>query len=365
MQSIGYSVVWLVPAPAPQDRSHFFVEIEGGMACTRARPCETARAMSPRWCLVVGLVLAATPARAASIDIRCPKLAESSKSELEARAQLLLSSARMASISVGIECDGALMWVIWVDGRRLQIDTSSGVVEGSLDAIEDLILMSRRPNQRKAEAPPDPPSDREGLPGVPDRPVESPGKPRPFAPLSPDVSKEQLRGGLQGGVVVSTLAEWWDSSMGIGPRFEVGVRVGGQFAFVLAEGARFGVGSSAQTLALDLQWGIAYGAPYASRTGVGLVLLGGAERVTAATAVGGWFAWRATGSLGLRASGAAGSVDLWAGPELIVRSGPTESLDAADSHIPQVSGMLSVGCLFPAFGAVQRDNPPALYAVEQ
>jgi hypothetical protein len=300
--------------------------------------------MFPRWCLAVGLVLCAAPARAASIDIRCPKLAESSKSELEARAQLLLSSAKMASASVGIECDGSMMWVIWIDGRRLQIDTGSGVVEGSLDAIEDLILMSRKP---------------------PDRPAESPRKTISVAAPVSDSPKAPLRGGLQGGVVVSTLAEWWDGSLGIGPRFEVGVRVGGEFAFVLAEGARFGAGPSSQKLALDLQWGFAYGAPYARRTGVGLVLLGGAERIASTTAVGGWFAWRATGSLGLRASGAAGSVDLWAGPELIVRSGPTESLDTTDSHIPQLSGMLSVGCLFPAFGAAQRDDVPALYAVEQ
>ena len=42
--------------------------------------------------------------------------------------------------------------------------------------------------------------------------------------------------------MVSTLAEWWNNSVGVGPRFEVGVRFGGPLAFVLAEGARFGVG---------------------------------------------------------------------------------------------------------------------------
>src|SRR3954462_4673414 len=105
--------------------------------------------MWQRWCLPVASMLAATSARAASIEIRCPKLAESSKSELEARAQLLLSSAKMASITVGIECDESRMWVVWVGGRRLQIDTSVGAVEGSLDAIEDLIAMGRR--ERRAE----------------------------------------------------------------------------------------------------------------------------------------------------------------------------------------------------------------------
>jgi hypothetical protein len=46
-----------------------------------------------------------------------------------------------------------------------------------------------------------------------------------------------------------------------------------------------------------------------------------------------------------------GSVDLWIGPELIVRSGTNETLAKySDSGIPQISGMLSLGCLFPAFG---------------
>lgn len=298
----------------------------------------------------IGVVLVATPVRAASIDIRCPTLAESSKSELEARAQLLLSSAKMASASVGIECDASKMWVIWVDGRRLQIDTSSGVVEGSLDAIEDLLLTSRHSPGPSSD-------DGEGIHNLPDRSRESRYKASPAVPPSPDAAKLALRGApLQGGVVVSTLAEWWDGSVGVGPRFEVGVRLGGPLAFVLAEGARFGVGPTSQSLALDLQGGIAYGSPYASRTGVGLVLLGGAERVASTKAVGGWFAWRATASLGLRAGGAVGSVDLWVGPEVIVRSGPSETLDASDSHIPQLSGMLSVGCLFPAFGGVQREE---------
>ena len=63
--------------------------------------------MWQRWCLAVGSMLAATSARAASIEIRCPKLAESSKSELEARAQLLLSSAKMASITRSLDAQAA------------------------------------------------------------------------------------------------------------------------------------------------------------------------------------------------------------------------------------------------------------------
>lgn len=306
--------------------------------------------MWQRWCLAVASMLAATSARAASIEIRCPKLAESSKSELEARAQLLLSSAKMASITVGIECDESRMWVVWVGGRRLQIDTSVGAVEGSLDAIEDLIAMGRR--DRRADpstvSPPPRPDQSAGPANVSDSSRDSRAETRSVTPPSPDVTR--ARSPLQGGVVVSTLAELWDNSVGFGPRFEVGVRFGGPLAFVLAEGARFGVGSSSQTLALDLQWGLAYGAPYTSRTGFGFVLLGGAERVAATTAIGGWFAWRATGSLGLRASTDVGSVDLWVGPELIVRSGTSETLAKTDSGIPQISGMLSLGCLFPAFG---------------
>jgi hypothetical protein len=324
--------------------------------------------MHPRWCLAIGVFVVAPSARAASIDIRCPKLDESSKSELEARAQLLLTSAKMQSASIGIACAAGKMWVLWIDGRSLQIDTSSGIVEGSLDAIEDLIVMSAHPHRDKSSAQPslDPHLDgndgkasngNDGkAPNPPPREVQEKTNPSSLSAM-----KQQA---LEGGVVVSTLAEVWDGSLGVGPRFEVGLRIGGPLAFVLTEGARFGVGSSSRTLAFDLQWGLAYGAPYARRTGLGLVLLGGAERVAATTAVGGWFAWRATGSVGLRASSAVGSVDLWMGPELIVRSGRTETLTSTDSTVPQLSGMLSVGCLFPAFG-VQRDAAPAIYAVEQ
>jgi hypothetical protein len=170
---------------------------------------------------------------------------------------------------------------------------------------------------------------------------------------------------LEGGVVVSTLGEWWGGrSMGIGPRFEVGVRFAKQLAFVLAEGTRFGVGASSETLVFDLQGGLAFGAPYANQGGVGLVLLGGAERVNATTGNGGWLAWRATASLGLRISGAVGSVDLWAGPEVVLRSGLTDTT-GSEQVVPQLSGMLSVGCLFPAFGPVHREPALPLYAVEQ
>jgi hypothetical protein len=332
--------------------------------------------MCPRWCLAVGVVVVVTPAGAASIDVRCPKLAESSKSELEARGQLLLSSARMSSASLGIECEPGKMWLVWVDGSRLQIDTSSGVVEGTLDAIEDRILMGRYPREQIAPAPPPAAPDRrpvadEEFRKLSDLSDESRTKASSVAPTSPDVPKAPLRTGLEGGVAVSTITELWDGSVGVGPRLEVGVRVGGQFALVLAEGARFGLGStSAQTLAFDMQWGVAYGAPYASRSGLGVVLLGGVERV-AATAVGvtssGWFAWSATGSLGVRGSFALGPVSVWVGPEAILRSVAIETADPTISRIPRLSGMLSLGCHFPAFnGSAQREDVgPPVYAARR
>jgi hypothetical protein len=312
-----------------------------------------------RCCIVAGMVLVASTAHAATIDVRCPRLPESSKSELEARAQLLLSSAKMSSASVTVECEADRMWLIWFDGRRLQIDTSSGMVEGSLDAIEDFLVMDRHPREAKREARPADSSTTAAA--AADGPLLAPAPRSPLAESTPQPDDDKTRGLLEGGVVVSTLTEWWDGSMGIGPRFEVGVRFGQNLALVLAEGARFGVGSSSETLALDLQGGVAFGAPYTTRTGLGFVLLGGAERVASNSAGAGWYAWRATGSLGLRFSGAVGSVDLWSGPEIIVRSGATEMVETS---IPQVSGIFSVGCLFPAFG-IGRREPAPLYAVEQ
>jgi hypothetical protein len=332
-----------------------------------AAHCETKKVMGRRWGFAVGVILMAPSARAGSVDIRCPKLAESSKSELEARAQLLLSSAKMSAVSIAIDCESDRMWLVWFDGRRLQIDTSSGVVEGSLDAIEDFLTMIRRPHPGRPvaehlqdpEASPAPAPSPSEIPPIAATPVKSSDR----VESSQNVAATQSS--LEGGVVVSTLGEWWGGgSVGIGPRFEVGVRFAKQLAFVLAEGTRFGVGASSDTLAFDLQGGLSYGAPYANPSGVGLVVLGGAERVNATTGNGGWLAWRATASLGLRVSGAVGSVDLWAGPEIILRSGPTETI-GSESVIPQLSGMLSVGCLFPAFGPVHREPVAPTYAVQQ
>jgi hypothetical protein len=161
------------------------------------------------------------------------------------------------------------------------------------------------------------------------------------------------RGAIEGGVAVGTTTELWSGPVGVGLRVDVGVGIGDRFAVVLGQAARMGVPTTGGTItAYDLQAGLAFGAPYRSRTGIGLLLLGGAERLAVADSgfgSSGFWVWAATGSLGVRGSVQAGAVDLWMGVDVLVRS---QSLDVPGSDVggvPAVSGSLSLGCFFPAF----------------
>jgi hypothetical protein len=135
---------------------------------------------------------------------------------------------------------------------------------------------------------------------------------------------------------------------------DVGVGVGDQFAVVIGQAARIAVPlpPSGEITVYDLQAGLAFGAPYRARTGLGLLFLGGAERLAVADSgfgSSGFWVWAVTTSLGVRASAQTGPVDLWVGIDLLARSQSLDIRGTDAGGVPSISASLTLGCFFPAF----------------
>jgi hypothetical protein len=304
---------------------------------------------------------------ASSVDVRCPELPATERNELQARARLLLSSAGYESARVGVECDTSGAWLVWTDGSRTTIDAPSGIVEGALDAIESRVSAARseraatgrNPTTPSAELTPpgmettDSTATSAGARGATGN-AESEAKDAAEKKTSAVVASAHAP--LEGGISLGTTTEFWSgATLGMGLSVDVGVGVSEHLAIVVGQAARLGVPAPAdgEITVYDLRAGFGIGAPYLRRTGLGLVLLGGAERLAISDAPvfgsNGFWVWAVTGSLGVRASVQAGAVDLWLGADVVVRSKSLEVKGGAVEGVPDVSGSLSLGCLFPAF----------------
>jgi hypothetical protein len=188
------------------------------------------------------------------------------------------------------------------------------------------------------------------------------GADAPAAPDDPDAGFDDARAAaakplpswrerrLEGGVALGASTESWSRSMfGYGPRFDVGIGVGQKFAVVIGESARFALGSdSLRMMSFGMQTGVAYGAPYQTRTGLGAAILVGAERLSTSTTIEAIVAWGATGSIGVRGSMAVGPVDVWVGLDGIARSESIRVGRPDPYGVGQLSAVVSVGCFFPA-----------------
>ena len=245
--------------------------------------------------------------------------------------------------SIVIACDPTGTSLLWTDGTRTAVDVRAGVVEGSLDAIESRLAVRGR--AKKAM-----PSTDRGEPVAAPAPAMGEGE-RESAPVEGETSSRTDLG-LEGGVSVATTAEFWSgtASMGLGPRLDVGIGPRGPWVFIIAEGASFGLGSngSSQIMLFDLQAGVAMGAPFKKRLGLGVVILGGGERLAASTSNGLWV-WSATGSVGARASLPIGTLSMWLGLDGRFRSATLEAGGPSPVSVPQLSAMMSFGFMFPAF----------------
>jgi hypothetical protein len=292
----------------------------------------------------VALALVAAPVLGSSVEVHCPRLPGPNRAELHARARLLLLGAGMDAARVGVDCDVSAAWLVWVDGGKTRIDETSGIVEGALDAIENRLAQART-----AAPPPSPaavpPPVSEAAPLVPSSSVA-------VAPERP--SPRHASDKVEGGVGLGTAMEFGSASVLVGPRLDVGLAMGRKLTFVISEGARFGIGSAylGQVMLFDLQAGVAFGAPYEQGATIGVVLLGGAERMAISAgnfSEGDAWAWSASASLGLRGSVAVGPVDAWVGVDGIARSTTIETGGPGGVAIPSVSALVSFGGFRPAF----------------
>jgi hypothetical protein len=319
------------------------------------------RAIARSGQIFAAVCLLGTTAWGATVDIRCPRLNDSARGELEARARLFLTSADMESATIAVECDANSAWLVWTDNSKTIIDPRTNLVEGTLDAIEDRIAKAKRTSGSSGGG------EATGT-GAAEAGAQAGG--RSTSEVPPDEPKPTAyeRSGidLEGGVGLAILTEFWTGAYagGVGPRLDVGVGVGRKLAIVISEGARFAVGNgSGQMMTFDVQAGIAWGAPYQLRTGFGVMALLGAERLAAsvdASGYGGLWTWAATGSLGLRGSLEMGPLDAWIGADAMLRSETIQTGQPKATAVPTLSAILSVGVFLPAFagGTKNESNVP-------
>jgi hypothetical protein len=279
------------------------------------------------------------PAAADSVDVRCRDMPEAIRGELASRILDTMAGAGVRFSTIGIECDGYGVWLVWFDGSRALIDQRAGLVPGAV-----LLTQSRLAFDRGGGA-------AQVVPEGPPRPdLEVPP-----SDTQPDTAKSDRKKGTEGGIGLGlTTAFWGSSATGFGPRLDVGVGPPGPIAFLLAEGALFGTGSatSSQITVFDFQAGAAFGAPYKERSGFGGVALLGAERIAAANVrsdSSGMWAWNATFDIGARGSFKAAGVNVWLGADLLIRSSSFEVGGSTPVTIPTTSLMLSAGGFVPAF----------------
>jgi hypothetical protein len=263
----------------------------------------------------------------------------------------------MESATIAVECDANSAWLVWTDNSKTIIDPRTNLVEGTLDAIEDRIAKAKRSSGSSGggEAAGASAAEAGAQAGGRSTSEVPPDEPKP-------TSYERSGIDLEGGVGLALLTEFWSGAYtgGVGPRLDVGVGVGRKLAIVISEGARFAVGDgSGQMMTFDLQAGIAWGAPYQLRTGFGVMMLLGAERLAAsrdASGYGGLWTWAATGSLGLRGSLEMGPLDAWIGADAMLRSETIETGQPKATAVPTLSAILSVGVFLPAFAGGTKNE---------
>jgi hypothetical protein len=262
--------------------------------------------------------------------------------DLFARASRLLGDAGMPWATLSLECDPSGAWLVWMDGSKAPIDQSRGIVDGTLELIRGRIAADRY-----ASTPP--------VGGYPSN-LETPRSidETPAPPEARKVVAGEEKHGTEGGVGLATVAQVWSgsSAIGFGPRFDVSVGPPGKFAVLIGEDALFGTGSKGSGgVMFDFQLGAAYGAPFKTRTGLGVIGMIGAERVSASddSASNGLSMWAFTATVGARASLPSRSANFWLGADVLFRSGSFETGPPSPVNVGNASFVLSLGCFFPAF----------------
>jgi hypothetical protein len=288
--------------------------------------------------------LAGAPAFAGSVEVRCAGMPAPVRADLASRLAATIDATGTRWSTLGVECDGYGVWIVWFDGSRALVDQTAGLVPGAVALVESRVSFDRSQAASMAVQP------------VPDTPARPDLEVPPNDPVvEPDTTKSERKTGTEGGIGLGmTTAFWGSSATGIGPRLDVGVGPPGAIAFLLSESALFGTGAanSSQITMFDFQAGVAFGAPYKVRTGFGGVALLGAERITAANSrsdsSGAW-EWDATLDLGARGGLKWSGVNVWLGADLMIRSSRFDLGGTTPVSIPTSTFMLSLGGFVPAF----------------
>lgn len=280
------------------------------------------------WALL-GVGLAAASARAAEIDVACPRLDAEHADELRARVKLVLRSSAESPKSILVACNDSRAWVVWngPPAEFLDVPADTELVEALLDAIDR--RARGKPVARKSPKP----RARRGP--IPTSPHETPTWERAEAPEPPPKPLVE-----SGGIGLALVSELLGAPLEptLGPRLDIGVGWG-PWSLQLAESARFGNTKSGEaTLFYDLGAGFGWGAPFSRRYLFGAVLFGGSEwfNVESHTTVTGF------GTLGLRAAVPMGAFSLAFGLDGRYRFSPQHVGDRVDVATPHFSGLVFV-----------------------
>jgi len=281
--------------------------------------------------IVLAALLVAGEARANPIVTRCARLTAKQSAELEARAELTLSTLERNDGAIIIDCDPWVSVLIWFDGSRRKIDEGNGLVEGALDAIEEQAARGER--SRRSTAP-----------------VYFDESPRPETRPSLPKAAEATEGGFG---VATTVEPWGGTARaGMGARLDFGLVVSRGFAFVGSEGVRFSVGNR-NDMVFDLQGGFAFGAPYGGG-GLGVVLLGGVERFAGSEGNDTLWIWTASLDVGARGAIANGPFALWGGVDLLFRDSEIQTGGPDAFGIPNATLVFSLGGFWSAWPFSER-----------
>ncbi len=284
--------------------------------------------------LLAALALSALalPARATRLEIECARLTPEERDELAARGQLLIGSSRrdQSPERIAIACDeeGA-----WLDCSRptcmdrLAIDERAGLLEGALDALEQLFVELRRAGARDG------------------------GDDGPSFEANPRSSRNETPGGVGLGVMAEIVP---DRGLALGPRLDIGFGAGA-FSGFATEGFRIVTSGGDGLMLIDTQLGLAWGAPFAPAFDFGVGAAVGIEWLTTSTAGGDASAGNTDesviGSLSARGRLRIGAAALWLGADLRARAAPQSLGSPVDVELPPVSVLVSAGALWLVAGA--------------
>lgn len=287
----------------------------------------------------------------------CDRLSTGERHELSARVQLLLRTMAETPRRVVLGCDEESAWLEW-DGppeQEFEVDTSMGLVEGALDAIEDRVRSGTASTVSTAgstradasgENGEQGPASESPPPAAPKArgPLISKGNETPPPTVAPERPASTARRRLGGAGLALVMEPQTSETPALGPRLDVGVGVG-PLSFLVSEGVRFGGTDRYNFLIMDLSMGFAYGAPFDPSHPFGILAAAGME----------WATGYATGSprsssvsgggtftLGLRAAVPMSGASVFFGVDGRLRT-DAPSIGPYSLELPQLTTLLSVG----------------------